>query len=263
VSWLLQQIASCSEDRTAELEQLQASLIDHCKPLWPEFANGDTVITGQKPPQAEFPGDDSPAAEFHAWAAQYGVCSAIQIASFGGLRGCAAVRDISPGDLILSIPQSALIYDDTVKQTDLGRMLMALPGLSMDNLLIIFTMCDRFDPDSAWAPFWRSLPDAFFTGLSFPPDLVGVLEGSAACLEMRRGQAHLRAQFEATRPLLDILLQAYPQYLERSWFEYDKYVWAAELWYSYAFEVRKTNGSNYYLLFLPPVSLDGSGTCWF
>ncbi len=45
----------------------------------------------------------------------------ITIASFGALRGCAATRDIRPGEKALSIPQSVLIYEDTVRQTDLVR----------------------------------------------------------------------------------------------------------------------------------------------
>ena len=45
-----------------------------------------------------------------------------------------------------------------------GQMLMAIPGLSMDNLLIIFTMIDRHDPESKWAPLWASLPAAYYTG---------------------------------------------------------------------------------------------------
>jgi histone-lysine N-methyltransferase SETD3 len=116
-------------------------------------------------------------------------------------------------------------------------MLSAVPGLAADTLLVIFAMIDRFDPDSAWAPFWAALPAAFCTGLSFPPRLLAALAGTAAALELARGQAHLRAQFEATRPLLDALLEAYPQHLSPEWFAYERYVWAAELFYSYAFEI--------------------------
>ncbi len=36
-----------------------------------------------------------------------------------------------------------------------------------------------------------------------------------------------------------MLLTAYPQFLESGWFDYDSYLWAAELWYSYAFEVSR------------------------
>lgn len=53
------------------------------------------------------------------WAGGKGVKAAIRLAAFGELRGCAAARDLCPGDLILSIPESALVYEDTVKKTDL------------------------------------------------------------------------------------------------------------------------------------------------
>jgi histone-lysine N-methyltransferase SETD3 len=123
-------------------------------------------------------------------------------------------------------------------------MLSAVPGLEADNLLVLFSLIDRWDGDSRWAPFWRALPALFQTGLSFPPRLVAALEGTAAELELRRGQAHLRAQFAATRPLMDALLAAYPQHLRPEWFSYEAYVWAAELWYSYAFEVRAASMPN-------------------
>ena len=44
-------------------------------------------------------------------------------------------------------------------------------------------------------------------------------------------------QYAATRPLFDMLLTAYPQFLRPDWFDYEGYLWAAELFYSYAFEV--------------------------
>jgi len=228
------------------VSDLQFALSVHCETLWPQFRDIDdqikqegelkahnclTPIEFQSPP-------DSSAAAFHNWAAAQGIQSSIRIASFDGLRGCAAADDTPAGSNLLSIPQRVLIYDDTVRDTDLGRMLMALPmDLSMDNLLIIFTMIDRFDEDSLWAPFWDSLPAAFFSGLSFPQSMVDILDGTAAGMEIRRGQAHLRLQYEATVPLLNILLEAYPQHLKKEWFEYPSYVWAAELWYSYSFEI--------------------------
>lgn len=45
--------------------------------------------------------------------------STIRIASFGALRGCAATREILPGENLLSIPQEVLIYETSVRKTDL------------------------------------------------------------------------------------------------------------------------------------------------
>ena len=67
----------------------------------------------------------SPAADFEAWAREQGVASAITIASFGALRGCAAARDVQPGEPLLSIPSDVLIYEDSVRQTDLVSLGLA------------------------------------------------------------------------------------------------------------------------------------------
>jgi len=235
-------------------DALKGKLSKHCEELWPLFSPANNsneqaanqtcdiksrptsslVATQQQP---TFPGPETPSGAFHTWAAEQNIQSKIEIANFGDLRGCAATQTILPGENILSIPKEALIYDETVLQTDLGRMLSNIPNLSIDNLLIIFTLCDRFDPESRWASFWRSLPRFFSTGLSFPPHVIASLHGTAAHLEILRGQDHLRKQYAATRPILDILLEAYPQYLRPEWFAYEKYVWSAELFYSYAFEI--------------------------
>ena len=72
-----------------------------------------------EPPRGVPAPPGSPAADFEAWAWEQGVASAITIASFGALRGCAAARDVQPGEPLLSIPSDVLIYEDSVRQTDL------------------------------------------------------------------------------------------------------------------------------------------------
>ncbi|KAL6770518.1 hypothetical protein ACKKBF_B31570 [Auxenochlorella protothecoides x Auxenochlorella symbiontica] len=215
-------------------EEVRQALRQHCEGLWPSFVHGDASMQADS---VRYPADDSPAADFQRWAADVGIQSNIRIAKFGALRGCSAGRDIEPGENLLSIPAAALIYEDTVRKTDVGRMLSAIPDLTVDNLLILFTMIDRHDPDSTWARYWASLPAAFHTGLSFPPTLVHRLAGTAGALELTRAQGHLKRQYDATRPLLAMLLAAYPALLSPAWFEFGQYTWAAELWYSYAFEI--------------------------
>lgn len=46
-----------------------------------------------------------------------------------------------------------------------GQALASL-GLHEDLILLVFTMVERDDSDSAMAPFWRSLPDVLITGMS-------------------------------------------------------------------------------------------------
>ncbi len=155
----------------------------------------------------------------------------------GGIQGCVAGDDIHVGEDVLTIPVDVLLYDETVLKTDVGAMLSVIPDVSIDNILIIFTMIDRFDDDSAWKPFWDELPEAFKTGISFHESVLHLLEGSAAYNEIQRAQKHIRDQYDTCIPLFEALVTAYPTYLTSDMFTYERYVWAVELWYSYAFEI--------------------------
>jgi hypothetical protein len=95
--------------------------------------------------------------------------------------------------------------------------------------MLLFIMVDRWDEDSVWVQYWLSLPSSFRTGLSFPPCLIELLEGTAAWEEVTRAQEHLRASYDATRPAIEALLQAYPTFLQAEWFTHEAFVWAAEL----------------------------------
>jgi hypothetical protein len=110
---------------------LLAALAEHARTLWPELAHGDVTLSSITGSGGDSSGDSSSAlqgrpappgsaaADFEAWAAEQGVSAGIRIASFGGLRGCAAARDLAAGDLLLSLPEEVLIWEGTVRQTDL------------------------------------------------------------------------------------------------------------------------------------------------
>lgn len=109
--------------------------------------------------------------------------------------------------------------------------------IDIENQLIMFTMIDRHDSDSQWALFWSSLPTKYYTGLSFPDRLREKLQGTAAYFEIDKAQKHIKDQYHATLPIFNMLVQAYPELLKEEWFSYEQYLWAVELWYSYAFAV--------------------------
>ncbi|KDD75922.1 hypothetical protein H632_c436p1 [Helicosporidium sp. ATCC 50920] len=237
VSLLLSKLHPESSGGAPCIATIRAALSAHCERLWPEFEEGDSLLEGGCSAGEDAGEFDKAARTFHSWAESRGVRAGIRLAQFGSLRGCAATRALGPGDVALSIPRSVLIFDETIAQTDLGRALAAVPHLTPDNVLLLFTMIDRHDPDSAWAEYWASLPAKYYTGLSFPEELLGSLAGTAAALELRKAQKHLRELHAASQPLFELLLAAYPRLLQREWFSYESYLWAAELWYSYAFEV--------------------------
>ena len=48
---------------------------------------------------------------------------------------------------------------------------------------------------------------------------------------------HVRNQYTELTPILDALVQAYPQHLKAAWFTWEAYLWALQLWYAYAMKV--------------------------
>lgn len=49
---------------------------------------------------------------------------------------------------------------------------------------------------------------------------------------------HIKEQYKSLKPILDALVAAYPTHLEAAWFSWDAYLWAVQLWYAYAMQVR-------------------------
>ncbi len=235
LSLIQQRISGDDGSHSDILKQLN----EYCERLWSHFHHEDKGLDGSEGAR-EAGATSGTTTSFMSWAGEAGIVSSdLIVGTFPpyGIRGCFSEKDIRPGDDILCIPSAALMYDETVLKTDLGRMLSVIPGLGMDNLLVIFTMIDRFDEESFWRPFWLELPERFDTGLSFPPACVDLLRGSSAYDEIVKAQAHIKNQYDACTPLFDILLKAYPALLDAAWFTMERYVWAVELWYSYAFEV--------------------------
>ena len=118
--------------------------------------------------------------------------------------------------------------------TDFGAVLSALSRvlpIDAETCMLLFIMADRWDEESVWAPYWMSLPGSFRTGLSFPPVVTALLEGTTAWREITRAQKHMQEAYDNTRPAIDALLQAYPTFLRPEWFTYESFVWAAELVY--------------------------------
>lgn len=64
------------------------------------------------------------------------------------------------------------------------------------------------------------------------------MQGTQAFDEAMRSRKHMRQQFDQLQPIFQTLLGAYGQFLKAEWFSYQAFLWAAELWYAYAIQVR-------------------------
>ena len=173
-----------------------------------------------------------------AWAAQRGVVSHVRAAVFeGGLRGAAAVDDIPAGEPVVAVPLDALITPRVAFAAPvLGDILRQIPGLNADRAVLLWTMRDRLDPSSQYAPLWASLPQQpLLTGLTFPAAALAALEGTTLHTEIEQMQAAAREEYDAMFPALS---DALPElFSPASAYTFEAYCGAAELWQSYAVRV--------------------------
>ncbi|KXZ49282.1 hypothetical protein GPECTOR_22g876 [Gonium pectorale] len=160
------------------------------------------------------------------------------------LRGLRADAAVAPGDVVLHVPHGLLISYDTARESDLGKVLAALPlGLGDDSIALIWSCVERREPEAEHAPFWAALPERFATLLSAPEPLLGLLEGTPLHVEATRARQHLRESFTSSGPAFASLLAAYPDYFKPEWFSWEAYLWAAELWYSYGIQIQFPDGA--------------------
>lgn len=166
-------------------------------------------------------------------------------------RGLVATRDLRAGDVALALRLSQqqqeahlllpIINYASARRSDFGRALAKIPGLDDESLALLFTMADRHDPDSPYAPFWRALPPEWLgtplgsgVGERAVEHALGGTPLGARCLAARQ---HLERAYASLLPAITALVRAYPQHLKASWFSRASFLWAAELWYAYAMQL--------------------------
>lgn len=165
-----------------------------------------------------------------SWAKSEGIKSKLDVAVFEGFgRGGRAVDDIAVGDVVLEIPQHAIICEDTILNTDMFPVLRDLKELTGETKALLWSMRERHDPLSKFAPYFASLPNSFNTGLSFGLSALKALDGTIVFEEILQAREHLRSQYDTLFPALSDL---YPLVFPKEHFTWDMFLWACELWYS-------------------------------
>jgi hypothetical protein len=139
----------------------------------------------------------------------------------------------------------------------LGDALRNVEGMDDDTAALVWTMRDRLDAASPYAPLWASLPRApLHTGLTLPPSALAALEGTLLHEAVSRLQAAAREQYDTLFPAL---LHAHPELFlatrgghggsgelaaaaAAAAYSFDAYCVAAELWQAYAVRVVPPGG---------------------
>ncbi|KAJ4754957.1 Histone-lysine N-methyltransferase setd3 [Rhynchospora pubera] len=175
-----------------------------------------------------------------SWAENNGVRSRLNIARFKGAgRGLIASDNLSVGDVALEIPESLIISEDLIVGSDMYNAIKDLEIMTSDTMLTLWTMQERFKPDSKFKIYFDTLSDNFFTGLSFGIEALAALEGTLLFEELMQYKEHLRQQYDMLFPML---LSDYPDIFKKEIYTWDRFLWACELFYSNSMKVVFSDG---------------------
>ncbi|XP_077238307.1 SET domain-containing protein isoform X2 [Tasmannia lanceolata] len=174
------------------------------------------------------------------WGKDHGVRSKLQITYFEGAgRGAVAVADINIGDTALEIPESIIICEELVYESDMFHVLKDMDGITAETMLLLWSMKERYNANSKFKFYFEALPTKFNTGLSFGIDALAALEGTLLVEEIVQAREHLREQYDALCPPL---CTNYPNIFRPELYTWDQFLWACELWYSNSMKVIFTDG---------------------
>ncbi|KAH7861513.1 hypothetical protein Vadar_027210 [Vaccinium darrowii] len=174
------------------------------------------------------------------WGESKGVRRTLEVAYFEGAgRGAIATKDLKVGDNALEIPVSAIISEELVCESDMFPILEKIDGISLETMMLLWSMKEKHNPDSKFKLYFDALPEVFNTGLTFGVDAIMALEGTLLLEETVQAKEHLRTQYDELFPAL---CNDHPDIFPTELYTWDQFLWACELWYSNGMKVMFTDG---------------------
>ncbi|KAL6659185.1 hypothetical protein ACP70R_003225 [Stipagrostis hirtigluma subsp. patula] len=180
------------------------------------------------------------------WGENHGVKSKLQIACKppdmifqGAGRGMLASQSIGVGDIALEIPESLIISEELLCQSEVFLALKDFSNITNETMLLLWSMRERYNLSSKFKTYFETLPANFNTGLSFGIDALATLEGTLLFDEIMQAKQHLRQQYDELFPLL---CTNFPEIFKKDVYTWDNFLWACELWYSNSMMIVLSSG---------------------
>ncbi|XP_058187699.1 uncharacterized protein LOC131304454 isoform X2 [Rhododendron vialii] len=174
------------------------------------------------------------------WGESNGVRRKLEVAYVEGAgRGAIATEDLKVGDIALEIPVSAIISEELVHESDMFPILEKIDGISLETMMLLWSMKEKHNPDSKFKLYFDALPEVFNTGLSFGVNAIMALDGTLLLEETVQAKEHLRTQYNELFPAL---CNDHPGIFPTELYTWDQFLWACELWYSNGMKVMFTDG---------------------
>lgn len=133
----------------------------------------------------------------------------LAIATFphAGGRGLAAARDLKEGELILMVPENALLSVESAKEdAHFMKALQLFPDLSPVQVLIALLLREIGKGAlSRWFPYLKTLPRSYQTLAQFSRFEIQALQVEDAVWAAERAVEMAHKEWEETKPLLQTL----------------------------------------------------------
>ncbi|XP_052199847.1 uncharacterized protein LOC127806527 isoform X6 [Diospyros lotus] len=169
------------------------------------------------------------------WAESNGVRTKLEVAYIEGAgRGAIATEDLKVGDIALEIPVSVIISEELVYQSDMFPILENIDGISLETMLLLWSMKEKHNNNSKFRFYFDPLPEVFNTGLSFGINAIMALDGTLLLEEIVHAKEHLRTQYDELFPAL---CNDHPDIFPAELYMWEQFLWACELWYSNGMKV--------------------------
>ncbi|CAN8271150.1 unnamed protein product [Cochlearia groenlandica] len=226
LSWILSLIPVISKTQNNALEALREAVRSRIN---------EVVVTEKD--EASRVVYDTPEKERRLvqWGQSNGVKTKLQIAQIDGYgRGAIATEDLEFGDVALEIPISSIISEEYVYNSDMYPILEKIDGMTLETMLLLWTMKEKHNTESRFKPYFDSLQDNFQTGLSFGVDAIMVLDGTLLLDETMQAKELLRERYDELVPLLSNHMRVFPP----EFYTWEHYLWACELYYSNSMQIK-------------------------
>lgn len=132
---------------------------------------------------------------------------------------------------MISLPRKIIFNIDAAMSSPLAKIFEELET-DPDTILLLFTIHERYNAGSPWAPYLDLLPEAIPSGLFFEGMDLKALDGSPLMMDILTIKENLLNSYNALFPDLS---ERYPDTFPSDRFTYDNFVWARAMFDSRGF----------------------------
>jgi hypothetical protein len=139
--------------------------------------------------------------QFEKWVVERGIeLKGVRLAWLGDMHGMVAERDLTPDDVVISIPYSTMITEKTMSGGAMMKWIKSLNDpilMQLPNLRVVLGLLyEDANPGSVWRPYLNLLPKDFSLPFHADEQSLLALESTALALDLGKVASELCRQYD-------------------------------------------------------------------